>query len=177
MSRKSNFLIVNSLTLFRFIVSFIFILKNDYNSVDLIILLVILSTDFFDGYLARKLNSATVFGKEFDQITDKISFYLLYGKLIFLNIYIPYFLILFIIRDLTLNYFRYKKQYNFITRTKIINKLKTTLQFIIILLGFYSYVYKINLEPLLLYLTIITVIFSFFPIFKILVYEFKKMDR
>jgi phosphatidylglycerophosphate synthase len=177
MCKKSKFLIVNSLTLFRLIVSFIFILKNDYNSFDLIILLVILSTDFFDGYLARKLNSATVFGKEFDQITDKTSFYLLYGKLIFLKIYIPYFLILFIIRDITLNYFRYKKQYNFITRTKIINKLKTTLQFIIILLGFYSYVYKINLEPFLLYLIIITVFFSFFPIFKILVYEFKKMDR
>jgi CDP-diacylglycerol--glycerol-3-phosphate 3-phosphatidyltransferase len=174
---KSNILLVNFLTLFRLVASCFFIFKSDYNYIDLVFLFAILSTDFFDGYLARKLNSVTVFGREFDQITDKLVFYMLYGKLIEQNIGQASFLIVFILRDITISYLRYKTNYNTILKTGIINKLKTTLQFILILLGYSLITYKYNFEFLIQLVTLCTITISLFPIIKIILYEYKKMDR
>ena len=36
------------------------------------VFIVIIATDFFDGYLARKFNNVSNFGKVFDPIADKM---------------------------------------------------------------------------------------------------------
>ena len=42
------------------------------NSIALVLTALAASTDFFDGYLARKLNAKSEFGKELDPVSDKV---------------------------------------------------------------------------------------------------------
>ncbi len=72
------FYISNILSLSRIIILpfVMLVIKNDvYNKSLLIFLFLIffIATDYFDGYLAKKLNQITKFGKILDPIADKIS--------------------------------------------------------------------------------------------------------
>lgn len=69
--------IANKLTLFRiFLLPFfmLFVLtKFKYNTIIATIIFVIASlTDLFDGYIARKINQTTKFGKLMDPLADKL---------------------------------------------------------------------------------------------------------
>jgi len=100
--------IPNIITLFRLLFCPIVIIYVIYlnnlklisNNLSAFILLIIFLTDFFDGFLARKLNSKSYLGAMLDGLADKIIiyaiflYYLAIGELNFLAVY------LLIVRDL-----------------------------------------------------------------------------
>ena len=129
-----NFLTILRL-FFPIFIGIVCYLKLDINLEKLIILVLFILfslTDYLDGFLARKLNQESVFGKIFDPISDKIltSTSLIY-ILTFENIIlIPSLLIItreFIVSG-TREYM-FKKKGKAIDVT-FISKIKTTLQFI-----------------------------------------------
>ncbi|WP_371246657.1 CDP-diacylglycerol--glycerol-3-phosphate 3-phosphatidyltransferase [Mycoplasmopsis agassizii] len=72
-------------------------------SVNFIIFIIAMITDFFDGYLARKYKNVSTFGKLFDPIADKI---MINTTLIFLaitNLTFAWVVVLFILRDIVVD--------------------------------------------------------------------------
>ena len=101
------------------------------NVIALIIFIVAAITDWLDGYLARKRNQITDFGKFFDPLADKI---LVNSVLIFFAAfsYIPIFIVvIFVVRDLMVDGLRM----NLSSKGKVLaadkyGKLKTIFQMI-----------------------------------------------
>ncbi len=73
---------VNLLTIIRFIGTIFYFQVNQLKLKDIFIITLIFSTDFFDGYIARKKNAATKYGMYLDQWIDKIVFVVFYYILI-----------------------------------------------------------------------------------------------
>lgn len=133
-------------------------------------------TDFLDGYLARKNNQVTNFGKLFDPLVDKIlvnSLLVIFAVAFKIPIWVA---ILFIIRDLYMDSIRAKAASdNIIISANVYGKLKTLFQFIGISVLFfiystpetgnafynYSSIYSLSLIPLL-----IGLFFSYFSAIK-----------
>ena len=99
-----------------------------------IVFLLMSISDYFDGFLARKLNVTSNFGKIFDPISDKIltSSALIYLCSINKEVLIPSILIIF--REFLISGTR---EYSLITNKKSVNvsllsKIKTSLQFVIL---------------------------------------------
>ncbi|NQZ66288.1 MAG: CDP-diacylglycerol--glycerol-3-phosphate 3-phosphatidyltransferase [Mycoplasmatales bacterium] len=105
-----------------------------------LIFLFAMITDWIDGYLARKNNQVTTFGKLFDPLADKI---MTTSALIMLSLMqiTPFYLVLiFIIRDLLVDGFRNlaaSKKIN--VAASIYGKAKTMVQSIAIVLLFFIY--------------------------------------
>ena len=112
----------------------------------ILFLFILLSiTDYFDGFLARKLNKETIFGKIFDPISDKVlsSVSLIYILTFEDKILIPALLIItreFIVSG-TREYMLESKGKNI--GVSFLSKIKTTMQFISIIL-FLSQDFLIN---------------------------------
>ena len=64
----------NLITLIRLILGIpaIYFLLNNQTTISIIFYLIILALDFLDGFVARKLKCETIFGKNFDFITDGV---------------------------------------------------------------------------------------------------------
>jgi len=62
----------NIITLVRLLlgIPLIYFLLNDKTLLPIILYIVVLALDFCDGFIARKLKCETIFGKNFDFITD-----------------------------------------------------------------------------------------------------------
>ncbi|MXR33882.1 CDP-diacylglycerol--glycerol-3-phosphate 3-phosphatidyltransferase [Mesomycoplasma hyopneumoniae] len=140
---------VNFLTLFRIIAATIigfflyFFSKTDNFSLFLgsFFLFIIGSfSDLFDGFLSRRWNVVTEFGKIFDPITDKILTTTTFFFLAYLTL-VPWFLVLiFVLRDIIIDGFRIflgKKNVN--VAANFWGKLKTILQIGAILTIFTGY--------------------------------------
>ena len=138
--KKMN--IANKLTLLRIvlIVPFIIILLLGPNSliyrlIAFVIFSVASLTDFLDGYLARKFNLITNFGKLMDPLADKIL--VLSSLMVFVELkYVPAWMVIVIIaRDFLINGIRSlaASKGNVIPAGNL-GKIKTTTQMIAILL-------------------------------------------
>ena len=114
------------------ILGFIFFIKGN-TILSLILYIYGAISDFLDGYLARKLNSYTAFGKYLDATSDKLYFLsiilisLIYGtKLVIIPLILE--IIISIINIITM--IRKKE-----VHTERIGKIKTTIEFISLILS------------------------------------------
>lgn len=119
----------------------------------IILALIAAITDLFDGLIARKFNLMSSFGAKLDTISDKLFACSLIIALILKN----QLFILCLIGEIlitVINLISFAKGKN--PTTKYIGKIKTTLLFITIILGFISIVY-----PDIISFVNITIIISF----------------
>lgn len=129
--------IPNILTSIRIILTpFIIYLSYANNIVGAIILIVVASiSDMFDGMIARKFNLTSDLGAKLDTISDK-----LFAGCLVISLIIKNKLFIFcLIGELliaTINLVAYFKKFN--PKTKYIGKVKTTILFITVGLGFLS---------------------------------------
>lgn len=103
--------------------------QPDYNLIALIIMFVSALTDTFDGWLARRLNQVTEFGKVIDPVADKIAVAVIPGYLAFTRPDFPmWFFIAAIARDvLIFSVGLYaKNKYNYLFTSNFLGKLTVT---------------------------------------------------
>lgn len=160
----------NMLTITRFVFTFplIYIILSEGVTYKCALLFLILGlTDYFDGYLARKYNKCTNFGKVMDGVSDKFLMLSTTICLLIKNV-IPYWTLLIFIRDFfsilfALNYF---KKTGIIIKSNIFGKTKTFLHITSIFL-----VFLLSKWNILSSILIIISIFLFIPeIFYIIKY-------
>ncbi|MCB5250246.1 MAG: CDP-diacylglycerol--glycerol-3-phosphate 3-phosphatidyltransferase [Candidatus Cloacimonadales bacterium] len=142
--------IPNALTLLRVIAVPVFIITMDkYPFTALLIFIGASITDFLDGYLARKLNVISNFGKIMDPLADKI---LIISAMILLSLppirYIHWIIVAIVtVRELAVTVLRdYYRSKNIIIAANIWGKIKTVLQMVGIIsaLLYYSYGFVID---------------------------------
>lgn len=149
----------NKLTLFRILMVFPFLIFmsisyinglpnfNDFSNLSTwtffiggVIFVVAMITDWIDGYLARKNNQITTFGKLFDPLADKV---ITTSAMIMLSLMgiIPFYLtIIFILRDILVDAFRNLAATKKIdVSASIYGKAKTMIQSIGITILFFVY--------------------------------------
>ena len=156
-------LIPNILTCLRFILAFAAPIYLFYNTTIALILLIIASiTDFFDGFLARKLNATSDFGRIFDPVADKT---LIIFSFICLALVKPSLLhyttaILFICREfiLILGLYLFFDESSISIRPILIGKINAALTF------FYICAIVCQL-PYIHYLTYPLILFSYYSVY------------
>ena len=132
--------IPNILTVFRVVITPVFIIlflsPNFLNKLISLLLFFIGSiTDYLDGYIARKYNYITDFGKLIDPLADKI---FVVSAFVLLHLLYPesiklWMIIAIILRDVFVTLYRYVlMKNNIILKTSYFAKRKTLLQIIII---------------------------------------------
>lgn len=128
--------------------------NNDLYLLALIFFLLASLTDLFDGYIARKTNKVTDYGKFLDQISDKILVNVVLIALLSQNLIPAWFVAVVISRDTIISGIRMLlAKNNFVLAADIWGKIKTTFQMFLIL-----YIYLENyliLSNLLTYLLLI----------------------
>ena len=127
-------IIINGLTISRILLGLPIILALKYGKNDIFILLILIGvlTDFFDGYLARKYGHQSILGAKLDPLADKI---LLLGPMIWLvheNLVPLWAIWLIISRELLITSWRSDKDSG--GPASIHGKYKTALQFTSIIL-------------------------------------------
>ena len=154
--KKFMLIFVNLLTMIRIIGVFMMIpVYFNYGGLYAAILSVCCYlTDCIDGFLARKLNAYSEFGKKLDGLSDKLfALSLVLSSIIMGNIFmiIPLFLEE---RIVATNIISYKLGLN--PCTEKIGKIKTIILFPTLILGVYAPLYK-SLEYILIILFIISI--------------------
>ena len=142
---KSAFNIPNSLTVIRvlvvpFFIYCLFQVGIVYKIIALAIFILASVTDFIDGYLARKWNQETEFGKFLDPLADKILVVSAFAAFIILYAQIEVWMVLLIIlRDMLITSLRYLAIIQGSSmKTSKMGKVKTAVQMISIILILFS---------------------------------------
>lgn len=105
-NRTEIFNISNFLSLIRLLLAIpLFFLFQNWTKpgiTDTIIILVLFAsfTDILDGYLARKLNQITEFGKIIDPLADKVAMTIVLIGFVFNDLLPLYYILLIILRDI-----------------------------------------------------------------------------
>src|SRR5690606_19217062 len=126
----------NQLTILRIILTpvffILFILDNSiYKQLSLLVFLIAALTDWYDGWLARKFNYITDWGKFWDPLADKILTSTAFFGFVMVGLLPLWMVIFIIIRDLLitlLRIFAESRGYNFVT--SYYAKWKTVLQMV-----------------------------------------------
>ena len=104
--------IANILTVFRILAAFIIILLlgGNINAVVLTIVFVVFIlaavSDYFDGYLARKYQSVSDFGKIMDPVSDKVLIISVFGMFCYLGMFNIFFVLLIALREILITFAR-----------------------------------------------------------------------
>ncbi len=117
-----------------------FFLKDNsiYRLEVIILMLVLFLTDFLDGFIARKMNQITMFGKYFDPVADMLTILSLLFLLVFVKNFPLWIFILYLLREIgsiyiaSYLYFKRDKQ----VLPSFIGKITTFLAFFVIFLYF-----------------------------------------
>ncbi len=161
----------NKLTIFRTCVVPVFISvylidSIPYNNYIAAVIFIIASlTDFFDGYIARKYNLISNFGKFLDPLADKLLVNsALLCFLIVPNNPVPFWAVFIIImRDFIINGFRLvASDNNMVIAAEYVGKVKTTVQMLMIILVLVDYdnIYIHTVENILIYLSVVLTVVS-----------------
>lgn len=140
--------LIQSLTYFRILsapIIFLLIVSNEYGWA-LFILILASSSDYWDGYLARKYNLESIYGSILDPIADKmlLTFLILSFALTMQSTYIAFAGGIMLVREFWVAALRdFNSRNNNIEATKVsfLAKIKTFSQFTafsVLLLGLYS---------------------------------------
>lgn len=134
-TEKSNLNFPNFLTLVRillvpFFIYFLFREEQIYRYIAFGIFLTASITDFIDGYLARKWNQVTEFGKFLDPLADKVLVIGSFVTFILLNEQVEIWMVfLIVLRDMLITFLRYLGIMQGKTvKTTQMGKLKTVFQ-------------------------------------------------
>ncbi|QJR44089.1 CDP-diacylglycerol--glycerol-3-phosphate 3-phosphatidyltransferase [Mycoplasma miroungirhinis] len=127
----------------------------------LVVFIFAMVSDYLDGYLARKWNVVSTFGKIFDPIADKLITTTMLISLIaqITEIYFIIIVILLVLRDILVDGFRiYAASLNISVQANIWGKIKTILMSVsLIIIGLFAPIILSNeLNNIRLYLFIIT---------------------
>ena len=132
--------LANKITMFRILLLPIFVLSYYYDQSGIFSLAIFLLgsfSDFLDGYVARKYDMVTDFGKFIDPIADKIlvlSAFILFIERGFVE---PWVVIVVLFRELLISGFRMlAAKKNISIAADIFGKLKTTTQFFSVIFFF-----------------------------------------
>jgi CDP-diacylglycerol--glycerol-3-phosphate 3-phosphatidyltransferase len=137
--KKANppgYFLIQSITLARIPLSVLFMIvllvnKNDTFSlvISLVLLLLIETTDAFDGKIARRFNLVSEYGATLDPYADSISRLIVYASLASQNLVLLLVPLSMAIRDITVAYSRILlAQKNLSVSARISGKIKATVQ-------------------------------------------------
>ncbi len=151
---KQLFLVPNLLTLSRIFLIFpsIYFLEKSQFGLAVFCIIILLHTDFFDGYLARKLNQTSDIGAILDPVADKLVVIAFFTHLLMANSIAPFYVYLVFTRDIlqltSIPILLIWKKIQFKVKPNKIAKIGTALNFIII--GLYELSFIISKVPELL---------------------------
>lgn len=155
----------NKLTMLRIILVPVFILLFlfDFKISAMLIFVIASITDMFDGYIARKYDLITDFGKLMDPIADKLLTTAAFCALVDANLMNIWLLFIVIAREFIVTGVRLIA----VAKSNVISagnmgKLKTVLQIITIVVGLMPIIFPLQLYiyDVLLYLTLVITILS-----------------
>ncbi len=143
----------------------IFTILNDYKYLSAFLVVFTLITDWLDGILARKLNAVTNYGKLLDPAIDKIFTISVLTAFVEKHFISSFIVFLIVTREILITWLRTVM----VNKGKVVSasnlgKLKTTLQFIAILLLSLSMKFEGNI---FIWLSIIVAYISAFEYFKL----------
>lgn len=168
----------NSLSILRIILAFpvAYYLWTDQITIALIIAFIAAWTDYFDGFLARKLNQITELGKILDPIADKIMLAGIATVLLLKNTLPVWFVIALILRDvlIIIGGIYSSKKLKYVLPSNMLGKVT----FCFLLLVILGIILKVDyFDTIGLYVALLALIFSFTVYAIRMIRELKKKTK
>lgn len=167
--------IPNILTLLRIIlIPFIIYFHHSQKYyLSLTLLLISVVSDFFDGYLARKLNQETTFGAIFDPIADKLVALTMYTYLGVIELAPIWFVLILVVRNfaqlLSIPILVWWLKINFFVKPSLFAKIATAISDIYIFVPMFLFVWfdiPVGIKNLLMFIISVVelrILFTYIP--------------